>query len=95
MIPSPLMSMGYRDRNRELSLETPVVRDSTELLSSLFRSSSTSVMALALSATPVTNRAGSPERRVPTVTLPCWLSSAMVMDTRMVDPRARVPFFQT
>ncbi len=49
------------------------------------RRASTSVIARAPSATPVMNRAGSLERSTPTVTFPCWLSSAMVMDTRTLD----------
>ena len=68
--------------------------ESTKFVSSPPRSTSTSVMARVLSATPVTNSAGVLERNTPTVIRPCWLSSAMVIETRMLEPNVSIPFFQ-
>ena len=69
--------------------------ESTRFVSSPPRRASTSVIARAPSATPVMNRAGSLDRSVPTVTFPCWLSSAMVMDTSTLDRSVSAPFFDT
>ena len=82
MIPSPLISSGYRELKGAISEDTPVTSDSRMFTSSPFFTVRMSVTIQADSSTPVTNRAGVPSCRTPLFTRPCWLNSAMVLVIR-------------
>ena len=88
------MSVGYRDRKAEITLDTPVASDNATLIRSPLRMVKISVMVQADSSTPVTNSAGTSSSSVPLVKRPCWLSSAMVMEMRAEERSCSSPFCQ-